>query len=400
MKKNIVFLILILMSPLLTGQGRYDAILKAVALSDAGHDTESADVLSDAINGGRDGALLLLRGEIFLKSGKLNEAAGDFMAAENISQGSGIYGLARCAAAAGDARAATAYLEIHLRSTAHKSEPEIMLDSSFAPVTSSPEWNALWKKDWYKGYERKTWEIENHIKNGRTDLAEETWHELSALYPDLPVTEYCNARIMMSRGHYREAAAILSRLTAGDDAPLSWRLALAEAHAGEGSYFAAATVYGKLMDDEYPDPGLLLNRARMLLKAGDRNAAKSDLERYLDLDPDNPEALGLTGKTFAEEGAIYEALPYLNGNIDKHPGDAKAFSLRGDAWLAARTWDKAAEDYTMSLDLDPDDAGVNLNLGIALINNGRTDDACHYLRRAKALGEKNAAQYLARYCIK
>jgi tetratricopeptide (TPR) repeat protein len=154
------------------------------------------------------------------------------------------------------------------------------------------------------------------------------------------------------------------------------------------------------MDDKYPDPKLLLKRAGMLLKAGDRNAAKSDLEKYLDLDPESSEALGLIGKTFAEEGAIYEALPYLNANIDKHPGEARAFSLRGDAWLAARTWDRAAEDYTMSLDLDPDNAAVNLNLGLALINMGRTDDACHYLRRAKALGEKSAAQYLGRYCIK
>ena len=205
---------------------------------------------------------------------------------------------------------------------------------------------------------------------------------------------------MMSRGQYREAAGMLAELTAGNDIPASWRLALAEARAGEGSYYAAASVYGKLMDDACPDPGLLLKRARMLLKAGDRDAARSDLEKYLSLDPDNSEALGLTGKTFAEEGAIYEALPYLNANVDKHPGEAKAFSLRGDAWLAARTWDKAAEDYTMSLDLEPDDAAVNLNLGIALINSGRADDACHYLRRAKALGDKDAAQYLARYCIR
>jgi predicted Zn-dependent protease len=400
MKRNIVFLILILLSPWLCGQGRYDAMLKAAALSGAGHGEEAAAVLSDAISGGRDADLLLLRGEILLKSGRLKEAANDFMTAENIRQGSGIYGLARCAASGGDARAAAAYLEIYLKSPVRRSEPEIMLDSSFAPIASSPEWKALWKKDWYKGYERKAWEINNYITAGRTDLAEETWRDLSALYTDMPVTEYCRARIMMSKGQYREAAGILSELTAGKEAPVSWLLALAEARAGEGSWYAAATVYGRLMAEEYPDPSLLLRRARMLLKAGDRNAARSDLEKYLSLDPDNSEALGLTGRIFAEEGAIYEALPYLNANIDKHPGEAKAFSLRGDAWLAARTWDKAEDDYTMSLDLDPDDARVNLNLGIALINSGRTDDACHYLRRAKALGDKDAAQYLAKYCIR
>ena len=80
--------------------------------------------------------------------------------------------------------------------------------------------------------------------------------------------------------------------------------------------------YGRLIDAEYPDPQLYLNRAAMLIKAGDRDAAKDDLETYLGLDPENSEALGLIGKTYAEEGAIYEALPYLNMNIEKHPGEA------------------------------------------------------------------------------
>ncbi len=182
--------------------------------------------------------------------------------------------------------------------------------------------------------------------------------------------------------------------------PATYITALAEAQAGEGSYYAAAMSYGRLIDAEYPDPQLFLKRAAMLVKAGDRVAAKADLETYLGLNPENSEALGLIGKTYAEEGAIYEALPYLNMNIEKHPGEATAFSIRGDAWLAARTWDKAAEDYTMSLDLDPENATVNLNLGIALINSGKSEDACHYLRKAKEQGNKDATKYLSKYCIR
>jgi tetratricopeptide (TPR) repeat protein len=138
----------------------------------------------------------------------------------------------------------------------------------------------------------------------------------------------------------------------------------------------------------------------MLLKSGDRQAAKRDLERYLSIDPDDTGALGLIGKTYAEEGAIYEALPYLNANVDKHPGEANAFNIRGDAWLAARSWERAAEDYAMGLDLDPENGMANLNMGIALVNSGRIDLACHYLRKARALGEKSATQYLSKHCIK
>jgi predicted Zn-dependent protease len=400
MKKGVVLLIIILASQLIAGQGSYNEMLKAVALSARGNNLEAAGILTGLINAAPDPDLLLLRGDVYLKSGNVKEAKSDFMAAESINQGSGLYGLASCAAAGGDARAAVAYLEAHLKSQYRKSEPEIMLDKSFGSVQSSPEWKSLWKKEWYKGYERKGWEIDNYLKTGNTDLAEEAWRELSSVYSDMPVTDYYHSRILIARGQYRDAAALLAPLTANPEAPASYLNALAEARAGEGSYYAAAMVYGKLIDAQYPDPQLYLKRAAMLVKAGDPDAARDDMEKYLGLDPENSEALGLIGKTYAEEGAIYEALPYLNMNIEKHPGEATAFSIRGDAWLAARTWDKAAEDYTMSLDLDPENADVNLNLGISLINDGKPGDACHYLRKAKELGNKDATKYLSKYCIR
>jgi len=400
MKKGIVLLIIVLASQLIAGQGRYEEMLRAVALSAGGNSNEAAGVLTGLINAAPGPDLLLLRGDAYLTSGKVKEAKSDFMAAESMKQGSGLYGLARCAAAGGEAKAAVSYLEAHLKSQFRKSEPEIMLDKSFGSIQASPEWKSLWKKDWYKGYERKSWEIDHYLKIGKTDLAGEVYRELSAVYPDMPVTDYCSARILTARGLYRDAAALLTPLTIMPDAPASYLTALAEAQAGEGSFYAAAMAYGRLIDAEYPDPQLYLKRAAMLVKAGDRDAAKGDLETYLGLDPENSEALGLIGKTYAEEGAIYEALPYLNMNIEKHPGEAMAFSIRGDAWLAARTWDKAAEDYTMSLDLDPENASVNLNLGIALINSGKTEDACHYLRKAKEQGNKDATKYLSKYCIR
>jgi predicted Zn-dependent protease len=400
MKKAVVLLIIILASQMIAGQGRYKEMLRAVALSAAGNNNEAAGVLTGLINAAPDPQLLLLRGDAFLGSGKVKEAQNDFMAAESMNQGSGLYGLARCAAAGGDARAAVSYLEAHLKSQYRKSEPEIMLDKSFGSIQASLEWKSLWKKDWYKGYERKSWEIDHYLKIGKTDLAGEVYRELSAVYSDMPVTDYCNARILTARGLYRDAVALLTPLTIKPDSPASYLTALAEAQAGEGSYYAAAMAYGRLIDAEYPDPQLYLKRAAMLVKAGDREAAKDDLGTYLGLDPENSEALGLIGRTYAEEGAIYEALPYLNMNIEKHPGEAMAFSIRGDAWLAARTWDKAAEDYTMSLDLDPENANVNLNLGIALINSGKTEDACHYLRKSKKQGNNDATKYLSKYCIR
>ena len=400
MKKIYVCLAVLLVSQIISGQQYFDTVLRAVILSGRGDTAQAARLLAETGEIVYDAGMLNVRGDIYLKAGMPGEAKADFMRAEALSQGSGLYGLARCAAAEGDAKATASILESHLKSPRRRSEPEIILDDAFSRISASTEWRALWKRDWYRVYERKSWEIDHYLKSGLNDRATEVYAELSALYPEMPVTEYCNARILASRGRYREAAAILSGLTSSPASPSEWLLVFADALERDGSHYEAATVYDRLIKSKYPDPGLLLKKSRMLLRAGDREAAKKEMQRYISIDPENTEALGLIGKTYAEEGDIYEALPYLNENIEKHPGEASAFSIRGDAWLAARTWDMAAEDYTMSLDIDPENGLVNLNLGIALINSGRSGDACYYLRKARSLGIKEATDYLARHCLR
>ncbi len=400
MKINIIFSLIFVAVQSAYGQSAYDAVLRARALASRGETAEAAALVSSVMSPESSFKLYLERGEIYLRGSVIKEARADFMAAEGRMQGTGLYGLARCAAAEGNAAEAARYMEAHLKSPYKRSEPDIILDSSFASVSSSPEWRALWKKEWYRGFERMKWETEHYLKAGRTEMAAETWSSLAAEYPGMPVTEYCGALIAMARSGYSEAVKTLEPLTEKADAQPAWLFTLAEAHAKNGNYQAAASVYTRLITSEFPDASLFLKRGEMRAKAGDTKAAIEDFQKFLGYYPDDFMALSLLGKTFAEEGAIYEALPYLNENIEKHPGESQAFSLRGDAWFAGRTWDKAAEDYTMSLDLDPENPAVNLNLALSLINSGKADDACHFLRKARDLGEKSAAQYLAKYCLK
>ncbi len=53
----------------------------------------------------------------------------------------------------------------------------------------------------------------------------------------------------------------------------------------------------------------------------------------------------------------------------------------------------------MSLDLKPDDANTWLNKGIALLNCGRVEDACHDFRKSFSLGNKRASEFISKNCI-
>jgi Flp pilus assembly protein TadD len=54
----------------------------------------------------------------------------------------------------------------------------------------------------------------------------------------------------------------------------------------------------------------------------------------------------------------------------------------------------------MSLDLKPANSDVWLNKGIALLNSGKVDDACHDFRISFRQGNKRVADYISRNCIK
>ena len=260
MKKILLSLAVVLASQIATGQTGYETLLRAVILTGRGEAMDAVALLPGTADINGDAALLTVRGDIYLKASMIRDARSDYMRAESLRQGAGLYGLAKCAAAEGDLKTAVTLLEAHLRSSMRRSEPQILLDNAFKSVSASSEWRALWKNDWYKVDERKSWEIDNYLKSGRNDLAEGVYAELVSIYPDKPLTEYCHARILMGSGRYREAADILTMVTQGSDTPAPWLYALAEAREGEGDHYAAAAVYDRLLSARTPDPGLLLKR--------------------------------------------------------------------------------------------------------------------------------------------
>jgi len=66
----------------------------------------------------------------------------------------------------------------------------------------------------------------------------------------------------------------------------------------------------------------------------------------------------------------------------------------------SKSWDFAAKDYSMALDLQPENPEAWLNMGIARLSMGKKDDACFYFRKAFGQGNKKAAEYLSKNCIK
>jgi tetratricopeptide (TPR) repeat protein len=275
-----------------------------------------------------------------------------------------------------------------------------MLDPAFSVIENTPEWRQFWKKERYNIFEKKIPEVEYYISTGNREEANSVLSELINGYPDDNSTLYAKALVDFSIQKYSEAITILTKLTTTDKKNEAWLRLLAKTQVASGNQAGASLTYSQLIDLGIPDAKLFLYRAECYRKTGEYDKAFKDLSGFLELYPENKEALSLSGKTEAESGDNLKALDFFSKNLKLHPNDPACYVDRANSYFVSRSWDYAISDYSMALDLQPSDPEVWLNKGIALLSMGKTDDACHDFRKALSLGNKKATSYISRSCIK
>ncbi len=400
MKKILLFIALTAIALITAAQKPVDYLMEGKALIQAGKPDEAVTVLSEALKSFPETGLYLGRAEAYMAKGDYSQAINDYNSANKITQSSGEFGLARIYALKGDAATAVYHLESNLRSPFRKSEKEIMLDPSFSTVENRPEWRQFWKKDLYGALERGIAEIEYSISTGNTGDAKTILSELSGNYPGHDEIAYAGALVSLAEKKNAEAVKALTILLADEPGNEKYLRLLSRAQEASGNFAGASSSYSRLMDNGVGDPELLMLRAECYRKTGETGKALDDVARYLGLYPGNKKALSFAGKIEAASGDNLKALQYFSENLRLHPNDADCYIDRANSYFVSRSWDFAIKDYSMSLDLHPENPDAWLNKGIALLNSGKRADACYDFRRSFNLGNKKAAEYLSRNCIK
>lgn len=384
----------------MTGQTPGDYLMKAKALMDAGRYDEAAGILTPVAENLGISALYLARAEAYLAGGNLSPAISDFNSSSRIEPASGEYGLARIYSLRGDAATAVYHLEASMKSDHKRSEKEIMLDPSFAAIENTQEWRQFWRKDWYSTLEKGIADINYSVSTGKTGEARQKLAGLSGAYRGNDLISYTEALIYIAENKNTEAIRVLSAI--GGEYPRKdeyFRL-LAKAQEASGNFAGASESYSTLIDMNTGDPELYMLRAGCYRRTGEILKAIGDVEAYLSLYPGSKKALSFAGRTEAAAGDNLKALAYFSENVKLHPHDADCYVDRANSYFAAKSWEWAINDFCMSLDLQPGNPEAWLNKGIALLNSGKREDACHDFRVSFNLGNKKATEYLSRYCIR
>lgn len=400
MKKIFTLIIILLISTSVYGQQEIDIILKARALNGEGNPDAALIQLSKATGLTNDNRFYSERASANILKGNYSGAINDYNEANRLAPYSGEFGLARIYALKGDVKTSLYHLEQNLGSSFRKSEKFIMLDPAFGSVENTPEWRQFWKKEWYSEIEKGLSEIEYYCERGMITESKAVLADLKRSYQDNDEVKYAEALINMFSGKYPETVRLASELVTEKPDNEKYLRVLGKAQASASNPAGASVTYSRLIGSGVADAELMLLRADCYRKTGEYEKAISDIEKYLDIYPDNKAGISLAGKIEAASGDNINALKYFTENLKVHPNDAECYIDRANSYFVSKSWDWAIKDYSMSLDLNPSDSGAWLNKGISLLNSGRTEDACHDFRKSLNLGNKRASEYISRSCIK
>ena len=400
MKKIIYLAYILIISGSVSGQQTVDYILQSRALKESGKPDIAQELLTKAIGDKKESRLYTERAEIYIIKGNYTAAISDYNEANMITPSSGEYGLSKVYALKGDAATSLYHLEINLNSSFKKSEKEILLDPAFGTLENKPEWRQFWKKDRYSITENGLSEITYYISVGKIDEAKTVLSELKKESQGNNEIIYAEAMINLASGKYSEVIKLISGLLSIYPDDEKYLRILARAQTGASNPAGASVTYTQLLNIGIADAELLILRADCYRKTGETDKALTDIEKYLDYYPENKAVLSLAGKVESAAGDNIKALEYFSNNLKLHPNDAECYIDRANAYFVSKSWNWAIKDFSMSLDLNPGNSDAWLNMGIALLNSGKTEDACHNFNESFRLGNKRASEYISRNCIK
>ncbi len=178
---------------------------------------------------------------------------------------------------------------------------------------------------------------------------------------------------------------------------ISARFSLGRLQYETGLFDAAEGTYRDLISRE-PSHWMALNNLGLVLLDRDQpTAALSPLRRAHRLKPDDPGVTHNLGRALSAKGQHERALRFYDKALVLWgEDDLAAVRLhfdRGNALFALERFELAAKAYRRALELDPGYAPAQLNLGAALANLGRYDDAVAALESAVDYNAERVAIY-------
>lgn len=235
------------------------------------------------------------------------------------------------------------------------------------------------------------------LAEAQRDLGDETGaartlRDVAATSPYAPVAQVQTAFLLQAQDKPEEALAAAEQAAASGERFA--RQALADLHRANERWAEAERVYDDLIRTaESPDWRLFFARGAARERLGRWPEAEADLQRALELAPDEPDVLNYLGYAWVDQGVrLEEGLALIERALTLDPGAAHIIDSMGWAHYRLGNFELALQHLERAVALAPDDPTLNDHLGDLYFQLGRKLEATYQWRRALTLEPPKADQ--------
>lgn len=222
------------------------------------------------------------------------------------------------------------------------------------------------------------------------DLAIEQYQRISSDQSAYLASRLRIAQAEFGKGNETKAIKILEKLNKKYPSREQIQQALAESYFDKQNYEKALVYYdqllNKLSEPSLDHAGLFFARGASYERMKDLDAAVADLERALELRPNNATILNYLGYMLVDANKrVEDALLMIKRALTLRPQDGSIIDSLGWAYYKLERYEEAVRFLEIAVEHEPQDATINSHLGDVYEKLGRKLEAYHQWQKASQM---------------
>ncbi len=398
MKKTSVIILFLICSNMLWAQNPLKIIQSQICLLHK--DTTCAlQLLSDTIQQNPKAKLAQkMRGNIYFTQKNYDKALGDYLHVFSNGDSSILYNIILCYAKQKDVNNTVKWLKTYLTSSSKLPENVIRTNPDFSFLSKQPEWEALWKKNWFNDLEVHLGEIYYLYEQKDINTLIETIETLLKSYPNEERLLLWRAKSYLLAANSKESLKSVDILLQKNPSNREAIQLKEKIYETDANYKMLAQTYIQHFNAEPWNMELLVKIPAIFNNAEQYKESIIWSKRYIPYDTANAEIYYQLGVALSNTKDYLRAVEALSQSLQLYKGNSDCYFERGKCNYELAAYDKAYFDFCMALDLTPTVGEYFYYRGLTSYAMKKTIGACRDFERAKQYGFMKAESYIQRFC--
>ena len=360
---------------------------------------EAIQIISNAIAKNHNYKLYLKRAEAYRYISQNKKAIEDLERANLLKKACADFLLAINYAKIKDSKKSIVFLKKYLKKRDKLSETEIKLTPEFKNIENTSEWKQLWKGKFYSKHDIKLSEAKYAIKQEDFIKAYDLLFDLIKKSNIKHKAYELRGDLFIIEKEYKNAIKDYSQALKLKKNNLKYLQKRGEAYFYAKKYKKALKDFDKYLNKE-TNPKVIYKKAQTEFKLKNYNKSIENFNLFLNFYPQDINALYQLAKAFYQNGEYLSALENINICIEKDKSIPAYYNLRAEIYFATKLYKLATNDFSMSLDLNPNSGEIYYKKGNSEYKAGNFKTACTNWEKALMLKYYKATDMLEKYCEK